>query len=493
MKTLLAVLFMLLPSIAHAEVITAAIQLKERVSLQSLAQSVTDPQSPRYQKFYSPEEIRQLAGPTDAQFNQVVAQLKTQKIAIVKVSNSHLVIMVRADRKVLQGFQQNMRALDTNAAPVKVLGLSPSVKRKPHLRFLTSAPKDFSGFLPAQIQKAYGFDTLYASGLSAKGQNISIATYDSFYVQDVKDYYTKNGVSPAPTVEQVNFNGTAVYNTDSAAETQTDAEFSGMIAHGASIHVYTSAENSDAGELAMFTAIVDNNQSKVVNYSWGSCESQLAADHKTAMDKVFAQAVAQGINIFVASGDSGSDCLQDGSVMADYPASSPNVVAVGGTTLALLPSGLASETAWSGSGGGISTLYAKPSYQSELSATTYPKRAYPDVAFNADPNSGQPTWLHYYDANGNVMKDASYIVIGGTSIAAPQWSGFAALVNAARASKSFDMHGIYLNVSDAQKASCFDDVVSGSNGAFTAAPGWDAVTGWGSMRAAALLKVLKAL
>lgn len=490
MKLFFSLMLLACSLTAHAETISATVQLQERASIQELAKSVNDPRSPRYQKFYTPAEIRQLVGPTDAQFNQVLAQLKNRKITIVSIASSHLFIMVRADRAVLEQTQSLNRTL-VNSGIVTISGLTPSVKRRPQLRVLAHQA-DFAGFSPTQIQHAYGFDILYKAGVYASGQNIAVATYDGFNVQDVQDYYKMNKITPTPTVDVVSFNGVATYNADSALETQTDAEFSGMIAHGAAIHVFASAENSDTGEAALFTAIVDDNRSKVVNYSWGSCESNVASDHLQAMDKIFAQAAAQGINVFVASGDSGSDCLQDGSAVADFPASNPNVMAVGGTTLTLVD-GLASETAWSGSGGGISKLYPKPSYQSGLSATLYPKRGYPDVAFNADPNSGQPTWAHYYDANGNLQKDASYIVIGGTSIAAPQWTGFAAMVNAARQNKSLNLHDIYLNISDTEKVSCFNDVVSGSNGAYSATKGWDAVTGWGSMKADALLKVLKAL
>src|SRR6185312_6008876 len=171
------------------------------------------------------------------------------------------------------------------------------------------------------IKTAYGFDSIYASGVSGKGQEIAIATYDGLKTSDITAYYSKVGLKPAPTVDVVSFNGTAAYNMDSAMETELDAEFSGMIAPGAAIHIYASAENSDAGELAMFTAILDDGRAKIVNYSWGSCEPNLSPDHQSAMDSVYARAVAQGVNIMVASGDSGSSGCGDGNLAADYPAS----------------------------------------------------------------------------------------------------------------------------------------------------------------------------
>src|ERR1700675_1627840 len=110
----------------------------------------------------------------------------------------------------------------------------------------------------------------------------------------------------------------AIIPENSAGETELDAEFSGMIAPGASIHVFASSQNSDAGELAMFTAILDDNRAKVVNYSWGSCDNQVSSSHQADMDKVFARAVAQGVNILNASGDSGSDCVGDGSTVTSF-------------------------------------------------------------------------------------------------------------------------------------------------------------------------------
>jgi kumamolisin len=485
-------------SSGSGDTVEVILRLNGKISMKQLAKSVTDPSSPRYREFYTNDEIRALAAPADADYNRLIAQLKNDGAVVVKESPSHLFVTVRGDRAYLAGLQSQTKAplLRTPSFTLlaSVHGLDPSQKRQPRMKILnTKDDPTATGFQPSQIKKLYDFTPIYAAGFTGKGQHIAIATYDSFYVQDVLDYYKKNQLTPGASVDQVNFNGTAVYDPNSAAETQTDAEFSGMIAPGASIHVFTSAQNSDAGELAMFTAILDDGRAKIVNYSWGSCEPQLAADHKTAMDAVFARAVAQGVNVFVASGDSGSDCQQNGTVTADFPASQPNVVAVGGTTLTD-KNGVASEVGWSGSGGGISTLYAKPAYQAALPAT-YAKRSYPDVAFNADPNSGQSTWVHYNVNDPNTpLPTANYVQIGGTSIAAPQWAGFMALVGEARGGKTLGfLNTLIYGIPAADQNKYFDDVSSGSNGAFTAAQGWDAVTGFGSMRAGTLLTYLQSL
>jgi kumamolisin len=481
----------------RAESIQAVIRLNETVSMQKLAQSVTDPTSPRYRSYYTPEEIKTIAGPSDADYNSLIEQLKSEGVEIVKESPTHLFITVRAERSYLASLQS--RNISANISFANVNGLQKSAVRKPHYAFAkaTHATPVFAGMTPDQIHSLYGFNDIYKQGFTGKGQHISIATYDGFYVKDVQDYYTKNKLSPGPTVDQVTFNGTPTFNAGSAAETQTDAEFSGMIAPGASIHVFASAENSDAGELAVFTAILDDNRAQVVNYSWGACETNVAAAHRTDMDAVFARAVAQGVNIMVASGDSGSDGCGDGTTAADFPASNPNVVAVGGTSISDVTATTLSENAWGdgnpqdgASGGGISTLYTVPTYQQTLGASVT-NRQFPDVAFNADPASGEPTWIHYDVTTGDASKDANYVVIGGTSIAAPQWAGYLALVGEARgAGKPLGYLNPTVYGQSANQSTYFNDITSGSNGAYTAAAGWDAVTGYGSMKAAALFTYL---
>jgi kumamolisin len=475
-------------SAAQADTVQAVVNLKERTSMEALARAVTDPSSPRYQEFYTPQEIREIAGPTDADYTNVLNQLKSGGALILHESPTHLSISIRADRALLQSLRSRSSIVSS------ISGLQASHPRHPHMKIVTHANPDNKGLSPDVVRKAYNIDAIYKAGYTGKDQNIAIATYDGFYIDDVKAYYAQNNLSPGPSIDQVTFNGTTTFNAGSAAETQTDAEFSGMIAPGASIHVFASADNSDTGELAMFTAIMDDNRSKIVNYSWGTCETTVVTAHKQDMDKVLARAVAQGINVMIASGDSGSDCLQDGSTVADFPSVHPYVVAVGGTTLTPdATTGLASEVAWNGSGGGMSNWYKAPSYQKNLGAAIT-HRAYPDVAFNADPNSGQPTWVHYDPNNPDTPPPAAaYVVIGGTSIASPQWSGFLALVGEARAStKTLGfMNPIIYAAGASNQGDYFNDVISGSNGSFTAAVGWDEVTGWGSMKGSDLFALLR--
>lgn len=492
-------------SMANAQPIGLVIRVKERVSMQELAANAV-----KYGITYTASDIRKIAGPSKADYDNLIAQLKDQGFEIVKESKTHLFITVRAEKQSIEdAFQTKLvesrgvrQALVPAFIPASlsivdsVIGLDNHRKLYPRYKIMKGASARTvgddtpGGNSPATIKTAYGFDSIYSAGFTGKGQHISIATYDGVNLDDINAYFPKIGIATGPKVDLVSFNGTAAYNMDSAMETELDAEFSGMIAPAAQIHIFASAENSDAGEVALFTAILDDGRAHVVNYSWGSCEPNLQADHKAAMDALYSRAVAQGVNIMVASGDSGNQGCQDGKVAADYPASEPNVVAVGGTTL--INSGGTFESAWNGSGGGISTQFALPAYQSSFAAP-YTMRSLPDVAFNADPNSGEAAWEHVDQDGSQSAKDPSWITLGGTSIAAPQWSGLLALVGEARASKGLATLGflnpIIYGYTDAQRASTFNDVTTGSNG-YNAGTGWDAVTGWGSPKAGALFSAL---
>jgi kumamolisin len=483
---------------AWAETTKVILGLQKQVDMAALAKSVTDPNSSRYQQFYTTEEIKKLAAPSDQDYAATLQQLQNDGIEVVSESPSHLYVTVRGERSYFENLDaklsssfQSLVNLFSKSTITRVHGLTQGTPRRPHLKILPdAAAATFTGLTPEQIQSAYGFDAIYNTGVSGKGQDIAIATYDGFLIDDITDYYTKNGINTTRTVDQVAFNGTPKFDAMSATETQTDAEFSGMIAPGANIHIYASADNGDAGELAMFTKILDDGVSKIINYSWGTCESEVTPAHRADMDQVFARAVAQGVNVTVATGDSGSDCVQ-GQTTADFPAVEPYIIAVGGTTLTPSANGYGSEAAWSGSGGGVSTIYGAADFQSSLSSPYSAHRSYPDVSFNADPASGEPSWVHLNPKTNKKSKTATYIVIGGTSIAAPQWAGFLALVNEARGSAIGFLDPILYGLAENNQSDFFNDVTSGNDGAYSAAAGWDAVTGWGSMKADRLLAQLK--
>lgn len=196
-----------------------------------------------------------------------------------------------------------------------------------------------------------------------------------------------------------------------------------------------------------------------------------------------------GVTVLAASGDNGaSDGDSDGSLTVDFPASSPYVLGCGGTKLKISGNGIGSEQAWNelsagegATGGGVSEVFALPTYQQSAGVPKAPNgfigRGVPDVAGNADPESGY-----------NVVVDGSQTVIGGTSAVAPLWAGLLALIN-----QSLGNNVGYVNplLYAANAKGGFHDITSGTNGNYSAGPGWDACTGLGSPNGTALLNALR--
>ena len=253
--------------------------------MEQLAADVMNPKSPRYQIYYTPEEIRDLVAPSDVEYKQLVQTLESRGMKVIRESKSHLIITVRTDTaSVPRTFNTEVKTVremgvgTTEALSIpgdldlvdSVIGFDQTAKMRPKMQLFPKAKPIPNAIVnQQQIKQGYGFNPIYTSGVTGKGQDIAIATYDGFHMEDVNGFFVQSKISPAPTYDVVQFNGKAEINEDSAVETALDAEFAGMIAPGSKIHVFASAENSDAGELAMFTAILDDNRSKVVNYSWG--------------------------------------------------------------------------------------------------------------------------------------------------------------------------------------------------------------------------------
>ena len=218
-------------------------------------------------------------------------------------------------------------------------------------------------------------------------------------------------------------------------EVMLDIEVAGAVAPKAKIAVYF-APNTDAGFLDAITTAIHDTRRKptIVSISWGGPESSWTAQSLTAFDSAFQDAAALGVTVLVASGDNGStDGVDDGAQHVDFPASSPHVTGCGGTRLtASGTTAITSEVVWNegadggAGGGGVSAAFDLPSWQTHLqvraaggAASPLTKRGVPDVAGDADPQSGY-----------RVRVDGQDAVFGGTSAVAPLWAGLIARINA---------------------------------------------------------------
>ncbi len=275
-------------------------------------------------------------------------------------------------------------------------------------------------------------------------------------------------------------------------EVVLDIQVAGAIAPGANIAVYF-APNTDQGFLNAINAAIHDTVRKpsVISISWGSAENTWTPQALNAYNAAFHDAALLGISVCVAAGDNGSsDGQSDGLNHVDFPASSPWVLSCGGTRLAANGTTIESETVWNdgtnggATGGGISSHFSAPAYQSHLhlpkpSGTVNPSgRGVPDVAAVADPETG---YLVFIDGQENV--------IGGTSAVAPLWAGLIALCNEQLGQNLGWFHPALYGTVSQHKA--LRDITSGTNGAYNAGPGWDCCTGLGTPNGHAILALLK--
>jgi len=308
-----------------------------------------------------------------------------------------------------------------------------------------------TGYTPAQMRHAYGLDQLDTTG---QGQLIAIVdAYGSPTMQADLDTFCATLGIPSTTIQVYYPQGQPVANSGWATETSLDVEWAHAIAPGATIVLVASQSNSDADLFAAVDYAVNLGATQV-SMSWGGPE------FSTEMSSDFHFNVP-GVTFFVSSGDNGAG--------VSYPSSSPYVVAVGGTTLNLDSSGnITSETGWSGSGGGPSVYETAPSYQAGWWNGTM--RGVPDVAYDADPATGVPVY----------MTGPGWQQVGGTSMSAPQWAALSALANSLRQQSVNSAPGVCYSLATANYAAYYHDIISGSNGAYSAGPGYDLVTGLGT-------------
>ena len=377
-----------------------------------------------------------------------------------------------------------------------VLGLDNRPQATPHFRVQASGGvathKAASGaptsYTPTQIAGFYGFP----AG-SGQGECIGIIELGGGYrPADLKAYFHTLGIAqPAVTIVSVDHGANSPTGSSSGpdAEVMLDIEVAGAIAPGARIAVYF-APNTDAGFLdAVTTAIHDStNNPSVISISWGGPESSWTQQALTAFDEAFQAASTLGITVCVAAGDSGStDGVTDGKSHVDFPASSPYALACGGTSLRAANTTISSEVVWNdgasggATGGGISSVFPLPQWQTGLAATEgttrvpLANRGMPDVSGDADPETGY-----------SIRVDGKKIVVGGTSAVAPLWAALIARANGINGAPAG-----FLNPKIYGAPSALRDITQGSNGEFSASAGWDACTGLGSPNGAAIANLLK--
>lgn len=388
-------------------------------------------------------------------------------------------------------------------------------------------------YQPAQIQNAYNITPLLNRGINGAGRTIVIVdAYGSPTIaSDLQTFDATMGL-PNPSFTQITPAGSPppfdINDPNQfgwAVETTLDVEWAHVTAPGANIVLAVAPSSNDSDILNTTTYVVDHNVGDVISQSYGEAEACMDPTLLSEQHALFAKAVRKGITLFASSGDSGASqasCDPNSTAAlfaASTPASDPNVTGVGGTTLTADPSTGAyqSETAWTEpfgcnppavaptdvncSGGGFSSVYARPGYQSALQKNH--ARGVPDVAYNAGLAGG----VLIYSATINVAEGlpanaAAFFIVGGTSAGSPQWAGLAADADQLGRHRMGNIDPALYSIAQAKKlyAAAMHDITTGDNDVaeidgdgYNAGPRWDPVTGLGTPNAAVLLPLLAVL
>ena len=520
--------------------------LRNIAQLDTLLTHLYDPNDPLYGLYLTSGQFNAAYAPSQADYNAVAIYARAQGLTITAVHGNRLLLEATGTAQTIQSaFNVHLknyqlpsgrifRAPDVNpSVPVTIasrvqglVGLDTAVVWQPHhhtaklnpLAFLDpdyigSGP--FGGLSPSDIKTAYN---LNGTTLTGSGQTLALFELDGYNKNDIKAYEDFYGLPHVPLVNNLSagFDGTAGAN---AGEVTFDIELMAALAPGAKqISVYE-APNTSIGTLTAFNRIAVDNSAKVISASWGVTEVETLYNTSETENLIFKQMAAQGQSLFASAGDHGAygDLGNNYALGVREPASQPYATGVGGTTLTTDEGTGAyiSETTWSaspaqsgnvwdrfyldpiiptnpiGGGGGISTRWRIPKYQSQSGVLSQASNAstiwrnVPDVSLNADPNTGY-----------SVYYQGAFMVAGGTSCAVPLWASFTALVNQQRVAGKLPPLGfanpaIYsIGLNPTKYANDFHDISDGGDNLYanyTAVPGYDLVSGWGSFNGVNLL------
>lgn len=360
-----------------------------------------------------------------------------------------------------------------------VFGFDTAPIARPYVKsFDANKSKNLNGpFSLRQLTHIYSFP----AG-DGTGQKVGVIELGGGYVlSDIQTYFDQIGIHAAPNLHAIGIDGgTNNPNDPSGAslEVVLDIEIVAALVPKATVNVYF-APNTDRGFYdAIHRAITDG--VGVISISWGGPESYWASSSLTAFNALFQS--APQVTTCVASGDNGSsDGVGDGSQHVDFPASSPYVLGCGGTQLSANDNlTIEHETVWNdesgASGGGISQVFCKPSYQNGVAFLANQKRGVPDVCGDADPNTGYLIYMQ-----------GQQLVVGGTSAVAPLWSGLVTRIN-----QITNRRAGFINPILYAHGTVCHDITQGNNGAYKATVGWDACTGLGSPNGEAILGLFSA-
>jgi subtilase family serine protease len=525
-----------LGAVSSSTPLSATVTLVPRSAdaLAAYARAVSTPGSPVYHRFLSVAQFAGRFAPTSSQAQSVRLSLRSQGLRPGPLSPNGLSFTVAASASVVAnafsvslhryrladghtgfasdrapavsaavaGLVQGVVGLDTLAEHIP-MGLRTA--ERPHGSAVahtgsTPGPSPCAtagqaagahgGYTADQLASAYGLSSLYAAGDLGSGATVAIYELEPYSTVDIAAYQSCYGTSAAVTNITVGAGSGTGYGRGEAA---LDIEDVIGLAPQASIRVYE-GPNTGSGPFATYSKIV-NDDVPVVSTSWGVCEAS-SSSALAAENTLFQEAAVQGEAIFAASGDKGAADGCNRTPAVDDPASQPYVTGVGGTSLASPTLGSA-ETVWNNGtgagGGGVSSTWASPSYQSAVALPqstvschgSFSCRQVPDVSADADPETGYEIYFH-----------GGWSTFGGTSAAAPTWAALTALADrsavciAGNTRVGFANPGLYAAAAHGYSGN-FTDVISGDNSyrnviGYSALAGYDMAGGLGTPIASSL-------
>ena len=499
-------------------------------------------ESPYYHQWLTPEQYGERFGISDADTAQIVSWLQGHGMEVEEVTaGRRSIIFGGTAAQVQEAFHTaihaykigdevhhaNVKDPEIPAALVQVVGgvvslhdfhsdVMHGLVRKPSPEFSSGGAYYLA---PADFATIYDLGPLYQQAINGNGQSVAIVARSNIKLADTRQFRTFFGL-PAND-PQIIVNGTdpGIWNSDEETEADLDVEWSGAVARNATIKLVVSkSTNSSDGVDLSAQYIVNHNLAPVMSMSFGLCEAALGSSGNSFLNSLWQQAAAEGITVFVSSGDSGAaGCDSASASTATHGravnglCSTPYSVCVGGTelndvsnpTLYWTSSNSAGtqasafsyipEVVWNASGsgyelwasgGGASTVYAKPSWQTGSGVPADGKRDVPDVALSS---AGHDGYLIY--------QEGGLYVVGGTSAASPSFAGVMALVVQNAATRQGNANVAFYSLAGKQRtggASVFHDITSGNNSVpgqsgFNATVGFDQATGLGSIDGSVLV------
>jgi len=513
---------------------SVTLRLRQTTELAALIAAQQDPTSLDYHRWLTPQEFANRFAPSTNDYNAVVDWLLREGFVVrpqlsgARIDFSGTVATVERTFGVhMNHYEYRDRTPVANDAPallpsefvdtVDVVRLNTFPLAEPLVRVSGSAGVT-TAMAPVDMYIAYDMQALLDKGVDGSGQTVAVVARSDFNLSDVASFQQQFGVPLHNAVKVFSSTNPGVGAPNGVCrgirsqrqlrlctegeegEVLLDTEWASAMAPGATLLVDISGSDID---VSLLDIVTNHPEAKTITISFGACE-RLDGSDISLFGHMYAQAAAQGQTVLVAAGDDGADGCQDGRGRSvNALASDPNVTAVGGT--ALDPgfdargdaTAYRSESVWNdadgASGGGPSTLVAKPSYQNGPGVPNDGARDQPDVSLLASPSQ----------AGYAMVFQGTVDVAGGTSGSTPSWAGIVALLNGAlQVDGSGPLNATLYTLGRRQYGengvAVFHDITEGNNGfnrvpGYTAAPGYDLASGLGSPDVALLAAVLRAL